>query len=1023
MLHALLLSAAVFAARADTTHLVLVATTDVHGHTTEWDYAADRPFPGGLTRVATVIDSLKTRYPGRLIVVDAGDLIQGDLFAAYYGRVAPRDPNPAIDAMNAIGYDVATPGNHDFDYGVSVLQRAVASATFRYISGNIRGLPGDTLEFAPYVVIVRAGIRIGITGFTTPGVMVWDQKALRGRTRVAPIRQSAARILPSVRRESDVVVAVMHSGMNEPSSYDTTGVGAENASATLAQLETRPDLVVVGHSHREMIDSVLSGVHFVQPKPYAQTLAVVHLDVVRGKSGWRIARVRAESINLAQVAPSPRLSARYAPLRTAVRDWANQSLGDSRGAMPLALGRAEPTSIIEFIQTLQKAKTGAQLSAATAFDLRGGFPDGDVRIRDVFSVYPYENTLRAVRISGEQLKAYLEQSARYYTIDSQGRAATDSSVAGFNYDMISGVGYAIDLRLPLGSRIRNVTFKGRPVAATDSFTLAVNSYRQSGGGGFTMLRTAPVVYDHDENIRDLLIAEVRARGHLDPADYAAGNWRIVPVEMADQVRRLFGGASRMATITPARDTVLLRVVAMGELRGAVTQRAASLKAMVDHSEADCGCPTLRVAPGNLIQGDPVADLVAGRSAIDLANRMELTAVGLGARDFSWSLDTLRLRIAQSRFPWLAANLTDSATGKRPDWALPFRIVPAGSLRVALIGYLSPSSAPLLQAAEVRGLAIGKGAPALKDALTGAQAQRPDLVILLADGGASCSGSDCHGEVIELARELQDTKVDAIVTGADASVSTRVGRIPVIAARPAASEVAVVDLVRTPVGSRELRVRIEPVDPTRGNADSAAAGAVARAEAEADSLAHRVVARMKLPLGRSDEGESPLGDLIADAQRNALRTDVSLVRTTAIGGDLPAGPVTWQQLLALHEPPRRLATLTVTGAILRQALEQVLAGGVPTAHVSGIVVEYDPRADVGRRVRKVLFEDGRELKDKGSYRLAVAEPIPQGPAYAMLSGRPSAPSTISDVEALASYLRRLPQPVSPPEDIRFRETGR
>ena len=199
--------------------------------------------------------------------------------------------------------------------------------------------------------------------------------------------------------------------------------------------------------------------------------------------------------------------------------------------------------------------------------------------------------------------------------------------------------------------------------------------------------------------------------------------------------------------------------------------------------------------------------------------------------------------------------------------------------------------------------------------------------------------------------------------------------------------------------------------------------MARAEAEADSLASRVVARMKLPLGRSDEGESPLGDLIADAQRNALRTDVSLVRTSAIGGDLPAGPVTWQQLQALHEPPRRLATLTVTGAILRQALEQVLAGGVPTAHVSGIVVEYDPRADVGRRVRKVRFDDGRELKDKASYRLAVAEPIPQGQAYAMLSGRPSAPSTISDVEALASYLRRLPQPVSPPEDIRFRETGR
>jgi 2',3'-cyclic-nucleotide 2'-phosphodiesterase/3'-nucleotidase len=1021
MLHALLLSAAVAAARADTTHLVLVATTDVHGHATEWDYVADRPFPGGLTRAATVIDSLKARYAGRIVIVDAGDLIQGDAFAAYYGRVAPRDPNPTIDVMNAIGYDVATPGNHDFDFGLGALERAVASATFRYVSGNIRGLPADTLEYPPYVVIARGGIRIGITGFTTPGVMIWNHKTVRRRVRVAPIPESAARVLPDLRRRSDLVIAVMHSGMDEPSSYDTTGVGAEDASASLARLPVKPDLVIVGHTHREMIDSVIGGVHFVQPKPYAQTLAVVHLDLVQGKSGWRLTRVRAESVNLAQVPPSPRLAPRYAPLRTAVREWMNQSLGDSRGAMPAALARAEPTPIIEFIQRVQTAKTGAQLSTATAFDVRTGFPDGDVRVRDLFALYPFENTLRSVRISGEDLKNYLEQSARYFAIDSLGRAATDPSVAGYNYDMVSGASYDIDLRLPPGSRIRNLAVKGRPVAPTDSFTLAVNSYRQSGGGGFTMLSGAPVVYDRDENIRDLLIAEVRNRGHLDPTDFAAANWRIVPAAMADQVRQLFGG-QRTTALAPMRDTVLVRMVAMGELRGAVTQRAARLKADADRSETECGCPTLRIAPGNLLQGDQVADLVAGRSAVELANRLDLTATGLGARDFSWSVDTLRLRMAQSRFPWLVANLTDSATGKRPDWAVPFRIVPAGALRVALVGYLSPSAAPLLEAAEVRGLAIGKGAPALRDALAAAQAERPDLVVVLADGGASCTGSECQGDAIDLARGLQDSKVDLIVSGGDGSVSTRVGRIPVVQARPAASELAIIDLIRTPVGGRELRARLEPVDPSQAGTDSTAANVVARAEAEADSLSRRVVARMKLPLGRSDEGESPLGDLIADAQRNALRTDVSLVRTAAIARDLPAGPVTWQQLLALHDPPRRLVTLTVIGTTLRQVLEQVLTGGVPVAHVSGIVVEYDPRAEAGRRVRKVRFEDGRELKDGASYRLAVAEPLPEGPAYAMLAKSPTTPSTINEVEALAAYLRRLPQPVSPPEDIRFREVG-
>jgi 2',3'-cyclic-nucleotide 2'-phosphodiesterase (5'-nucleotidase family) len=1023
MLHALLLCAAVAAARADTTHLVLVATTDVHGHATEWDYVADRPFPGGLTRAATAIDSLKRRYPGSVIVVDAGDLIEGEPFADYYARVAPRDPHPVIDLMNTLGYDVATPGNHEFDYGLPVLDRAIAAARFRYVSANIRGLPGDTLEYAPYAVVIRNGVRVGITGLTTPGVMVWSRKAVRGRVRVAPIRESAAGVLPAMRRESDLVIAVMHSGMGEPSSYDTTGVGPENASAALAALPTKPDVVIVGHTHREMVDSVLGGVHFVQPKPYAQTLAVVHLDVVRVKTAWRLARVRAESINLAQVSPSPRLAARYQPLRAAVRDWVGQSLGESRGAMPATLARAEPTPIIEFIQAVQKARTGADLSAATAFDTRAGFPDGDVRVRDVFAVYPYENTLRAIRISGAQLKDYLEQSARYYTTDSTGRAGLDPAVFGYNYDMVSGASYDIDLRLPAGSRIRNLTVRDRPVDPNDSFTLALNSYRQSGGGGFTSLRGAPVVYDRDENIRDLLIGEIRARGHLDPADFAAANWRVVPAASADQVRGLFGGAPRTAAPAALRDTVLVRLVALGDFRGSVNQRAAALKVTADRAAAECRCPTLRVAPGDLLQGAPVADLVAGRSAVEVLNRAGLEATALGARDFTWSLDTLRLRMAQSRFPWLAANVMDSATSKRPDWAIPFRVVAVGTVRVALVGYLSPAAQSWLRAAEVPGVSIRPGAAALRDALAAAQAERPDLTVVLADGGATCEGAECQGDAIDLARELQDSKVDLIVTGGDGSVSTRVGRVLVVQARPAAAELGLVDLVRTPVGARELRVRLEPVDPDRVGVDSAAAAIVARAEAEADSLGRRVVARMKLPLGRSTEGESPLGDLVADAQRNALRSDISLVRTAAIGSDLPAGPVTWLELLALHEPPRPLATIVVTGATLRQVLERALSEGVPSVHVSGIVVEYDPGASAGRRVRKVRFDDGRELKDGSSYRLALAEPLTRSPAYPMLSGRAITPSTVTDVDALASYLRRLPQPVSPPEQIRFREVGR
>ena len=237
----------------------------VHGHATDWDYMTGQPFPGGLARVATIVDSLKALYPGEVVVVDAGDLLQGDPFATYFARVKPRDPNPLIEAMSLTGYDVATPGNHEFDWGLKVMRQAVAGAAFPYVSGNIYTVEGDTLLYPPYVVLRRQGVRVGITGFTTPGVMVWDQGPAQRQAAGCPDSGSGHTNTGAAPPGTDLTVALVHSGMDGPSSYDTTGIGGEHAAASLATLPFRPDLVVVGHSHREMADSVLGGVHFVQP--------------------------------------------------------------------------------------------------------------------------------------------------------------------------------------------------------------------------------------------------------------------------------------------------------------------------------------------------------------------------------------------------------------------------------------------------------------------------------------------------------------------------------------------------------------------------------------------------------------------------------------------------------------------------------------------------------------------------------------------------------------------------------------
>src|SRR6266568_2445332 len=361
---------------SDTAHVVIVATTDVHGRVLGWDYVRDAAAPGGLSRAATMVETLRAQYPEQVVLVDAGNLI-----AAYFAERDSQRPHPVVDALNAMQFDAATPGNHEFDFGTAVLARATGDATYHYVSANIFKGASDTLMYPPHVVVTRGGVKIGITGFTTPGVMVWDRSELGGRIRVRPIAEAAA---PAMRRLDlagvDLKVVLIHSGLNEPSSYDTAGVGAENAALGLASIPLpapRPDLVIVGHSHKEMRDYVVNGVHFVQPRNFALSLAVVHVSLVKEAGAYRVVSMRPELIPLATVGEQPRFVRRFSAAHERARTWAATPLGTAaprlhqRGAATPCRGRSLGRG---------RFRPGSCL------------PEGEVRERDVSGVYPYENT-------------------------------------------------------------------------------------------------------------------------------------------------------------------------------------------------------------------------------------------------------------------------------------------------------------------------------------------------------------------------------------------------------------------------------------------------------------------------------------------------------------------------------------------------------------------------------------------------------------------------------------------------------
>ncbi len=525
----------------DSAHVVVAATTDVHGRAYHWNYVTDVEAPWGLTRVATVVDSLRKRYPGQVVVLDAGDLIQGNPFARYYAFERPGEPHRVVDALNAVRYDVATIGNHDFDFGLDAMMRAFGDATYPIVSGNVYRLPRDTFAFQPEAVLSRSGVRVGVTGFTTPGVMVWHRDKMEGRAhvrRIVPAADRAMRRLDAAGAE--LRIAAVHSGMGLQSSYDTTGIGPENVAAQLARLPVKPHVVIVGHSHARFTDLEMNGVHFFQPSPWALSVAVIHVILVRDQDQpYRVARIVGEEIQLADVKPHPAVAGRLESAHRAVRDWVGTTVATVVGEWTAQYARAEDTPIIDLVNKVQRRASGAELSATPAFDPEARLGPHQVSIRDIAALYPHENTLKAVLIDGETLRQYLERSAEYFLEYREGEPIINESVPGYEFDIVSGVDYTIDLTRPPGTRIRQVTYRGELVTAADVFSMALNSYRQGGGGGFEMLTHLPVVYDRGEDVRDLLIEEISRKGVLRTEDYFKPSWSIVPREAAEAVRNAF----------------------------------------------------------------------------------------------------------------------------------------------------------------------------------------------------------------------------------------------------------------------------------------------------------------------------------------------------------------------------------------------------------------------------------------------------------------------------------------------------
>ena len=1033
--------------------LLVASTTDVHGRLRAWDYYADAGDSArGLSRAATIVDSLRAAHPNRVLLVDAGDLLQGNPLTYVAARLDSVAPHPVIAAMNAMGYDAAAVGNHEFNYGLPTLRRALSAARFPFLAANSVPLGRERNRplFAPYRIVERGGVRVGIVGATTPGSMVWDRENLAGRMRITDVVPAVRRAVAEVRRRgASVVVVLLHSGFDGASSYDTatTGVPSENVAARVAREVPGLDLVVFGHSHREVADTTINGVLLMQPRNWATSVGVATLALERHAGSWRVTGKRGQVVRAAGHAEHPAVVAAVERAHRATVAWVNQPLGTTTMAWRADSARVVDTPLIDFVLEVERRVTGADLAATAAFDLDASLDRGSITVAEVARLYPYDNTLRVIRVTGRQLREYLEYSSRYYrtlgTPDAV-RSLVDPAVPGFNFDIVAGADYVLDLARPPGQRVTRLEVKGAPVRDADTFTLALNNYRQSGGGGFAMLHGAPVVYDRQEEIRDLLIAEVRRRGELRPADYHTVNWRLEPAAAVEVAWHAMRALPFDRSSGPARPLVAgaghlasgrwLRVIGTNDFHGALEPQdisaegvlrggAAALVTAIREARAECrppSCTSIWVDGGDQWQGTPASNLAYGRNVVEVFNAAGLAAAALGNHDLDWGTDTLRARMRQARYPIMAANVLDSA-GRDVAWIPDDTLLDAGGVKVGVVGAMTVQTMTAVRASVLGGMRVVDAGPIVLARARALRRRGADVVIIATHIGASCdrdTRTACEGEAVELARQVAGV-ADAVVAGhTHRGVQTFVNGVPVTQAFQRGSAIGIIDI---PLGGgprATARVVLRNVRPDSVRADSVTAAFV-------DTIARGVatrfagaVATLGEVLRRGENGR--LGDLIADAQRHALGADVAVMNRGGVRSDLKAGPVTWGDVFQVQPFDNKLVRLRVRGAALLAYLERVAARPGVGAHLSGVRLEFDGSRPEGQRLTSARLADGAPIDPRREYTLGMSDFLAEGgDGLSLTEGALSSEATgILDRDALAAYLAFLPQPVRAPSGPRL-----
>ncbi|RYM02877.1 bifunctional metallophosphatase/5'-nucleotidase [Sporolactobacillus sp. THM7-7] len=518
--------------------LVILETSDVHGHIYPISYGNNERKDVGVGKIATLIERERAER-SNILLVDNGDMIQGTPLLYYYARFDRRRPNPMPVLNNRLGYDCAVFGNHEFNFGQKILTGAVKDSAFPWIAANILDREtGEPYYGKPFIIkIFENGLRVAVLGLTTKYIPYWEKpEHIRGIRFADPV-ETAKKWVPELREKekADIVVVSYHGGFecDLRSGEPTEKLTGENQGYQLCREVPDIDVLLTGHQHRKISGAAVNGVTVVQPGCNGAFLGKVTLELERERGHWTIAEKFSELISIEGVPEDKTLLQLTDAYEQDAQKWLDQPLGkidgDMRVSDPMDV-RTHDHPLIEFINRLQMKVSGADISSTALFSNESPGLPPDVSMRDIVANYIYPNTLKVIRISGCDMLEALERSASYFKQYSGGSievsdAFTTPKPQHYNYDMWEGIDYVIDISKPEGRRITELTYRGKPVERKGTYDVVMNNYRAGGGGNYFMFRNKPVIKDIPIDVTEIIANEILEKKVIKAT--VNNNWKLI----------------------------------------------------------------------------------------------------------------------------------------------------------------------------------------------------------------------------------------------------------------------------------------------------------------------------------------------------------------------------------------------------------------------------------------------------------------------------------------------------------------